>query len=665
MAKKLKIELVVDDKGSVVVKRATDKMSRGFGKADKSVRKVDRSVDKLTSSVKLLRPVVTAAAGAFGMWQIKQVAGNFLAAANAAENYRTRLKVMLGSQAEGNRMFKEMADFAGRVPFEYDKIMASATSLSGVMRGGVDEVKQWMPLIGDLAATTGLTVEETTGQVIRMYSAGAGAADLFRDRGILAMMGFKAGVSYTAEETRKKMMEEWKKAGSQFRGATGELAKTWQGTMSMFGDQWFQFRNLVMDAGVFDVLKEQAQALLSEIERLKEERTLEEWAEGISTALETLISRIETFYNRLKWLYDLYQKIETGMALAAGQVPKEWKELITEEGGTQKPGWKSGRIAIPLPPWAKNQHEMTEIAAKEMKEREKIEKGWLKVKREMGKSATEIDLMCLHAQYEAYKKVAKDKVALEEWWAAEKARIELESTNESIALYKTLFEATGYDEYANKAIEAYDKILDKDEAHWIEILGNADDALIIRMRREADFAQSLCGGLDEIVDAERDTASERIRIAEDLARSRVAIENSATRAIIRSATDLGERSSGGTVGGFGPDWQPVSGSLNVRVPRSSGWLVNEATFGPPYPASRDSYQSGTGPQGLPRTGVFYGHKGEIVKSPAESDTERSGGTGNTYNITIAPHMMTGDRAAAREVAVEIKEALQELDNRWN
>lgn len=36
------------------------------------------------------------------------------------------------------------------------------------------------------------------------------------------------------------------------------------------------------------------------------------------------------------------------------------------------------------------------------------------------------------------------------------------------------------------------------------------------------------------------------------------------------------------------------------------------------------YQHGTGPSGLPYTGVFYGHKGEIVKSPSESRRERAG-----------------------------------------
>ncbi len=65
------------------------------------------------------------------------IAKSFIDAARETENYRTRLKILLGSQKEGNRLFKEMSDYAGRVPFEYNEIMGAATQLSGIMKGGL------------------------------------------------------------------------------------------------------------------------------------------------------------------------------------------------------------------------------------------------------------------------------------------------------------------------------------------------------------------------------------------------------------------------------------------------------------------------------------------------------------------------------------------------
>lgn len=80
--------------------------------------------------------------------------------------------------------------------------------------------------------------------------------------------------------------------------------------------------------------------------------------------------------------------------------------------------------------------------------------------------------------------------------------------------------------------------------------------------------------------------------------------------------------------------------------------------------SVDSHQSGTGPGGLSHTGLFFGHKGEIVKNPAESDAERRGGGGGGVTVHLSPTFMTGDRNAARAVVQEIKRELEMLNVRW-
>lgn len=242
-----------------------DKANKELDQLTNKSARAERATEKLSNSFKSMKSnvlgVKTAIASLITMVTGSLLVKSFLEASKATESYETRLKILLGSQREGAKLFRDMADYATRVPHAYQEVMSSATALAGVMKGGVDEINEWMPMIGDLAVAAGLSLEDTTGQVIRMYSAGAGAADLFREKGVLAMMGFKAGATYSVAETRKRMMEEWTKANSQFRGATDEMAVTWDGIMGMIGDKWFQLRNKVMDSGVFEFMKDQLKAV--------------------------------------------------------------------------------------------------------------------------------------------------------------------------------------------------------------------------------------------------------------------------------------------------------------------------------------------------------------------------------------------------------------------
>jgi hypothetical protein len=220
------------------------------------------------------------------------LAKSFIDAADAAEQYRVRLNVLLGDQEEANKLFESMSEFASGVSFQYEEIMGSATNLAGVLKGGREEIEQYMPMIADLAAASGISIRDTTSQIIRMYSAGAASADMFREKGVLAMLGFQAGVSVSAEETRKRLLAAWEDPASKFRGASTELAKTWSGMLSMIGDAWFQFRNMVMESGVFDYIKAAVQLFLDFIKQLKEEGRLKEWAEEIATAVIGMLEGI-------------------------------------------------------------------------------------------------------------------------------------------------------------------------------------------------------------------------------------------------------------------------------------------------------------------------------------------------------------------------------------
>jgi len=244
-----RLNVIIDPKGA---RTGASEVNRALGSMRSNA---SRALNAMRSGFSKLRSVLfnfkTLIAGIGGGLLIK----SFIDAAATTEQFQVRLQVLLGSMKEGKALFRDMADFASRVPFEFENIMEAATSLAGVLEGGRKEIARYMPLIGDLAAASGLDIKTVTEQVIRMFSAGAGAADLFRERGILAMLGFQSGVSYTAEETKKILIQAWEEPASKFRGATDLLAKTWAGGMSMLKDKWFAFRNDIMEGGLFNYLK--------------------------------------------------------------------------------------------------------------------------------------------------------------------------------------------------------------------------------------------------------------------------------------------------------------------------------------------------------------------------------------------------------------------------
>jgi len=269
--------------------RGINRVCKGFSSAGMGAMKLNQTLDLLSRGFRMASQAGEA------------TIGTFIKAADTSEKYKLTLDTLLGSQAEGARMFKEMSKFAQNVPFEYEKIMDSATALGGVMKGGVDEVNQWMPMISDLAAVSRLSIEQTTGQIVRMYSAGAASADLFREKGITAMLGFLPGVKYSAEETRKLLMKAFEDPQSKFAGASALLAKTWSGMLSMLADRWFIFRNKVMESGLFEGIKDRLQMILDLFAVWAEDGTLDKWAaktaENFKVAINMMIRTIGFFMN--------------------------------------------------------------------------------------------------------------------------------------------------------------------------------------------------------------------------------------------------------------------------------------------------------------------------------------------------------------------------------
>jgi hypothetical protein len=215
-------------------------------------RQFDRGVKSAKGSISSIKTSAGGAGGAFaGLAGKLAIAGTaFLAlkkavdgvgasigAARQIEDIGVVLKNVVGSAEGGALALQQVRDIAQELPFAFEEIAGATPALATVSKD-LNELEENTRLAADIAAVTGLSFQDASGQLQRALSAGAGAADMFREKGVLAMAGFEAGASYSIEETRRKLKE----FGESIDGAANDLNVTLTGALSQAGDRFFNFQ---------------------------------------------------------------------------------------------------------------------------------------------------------------------------------------------------------------------------------------------------------------------------------------------------------------------------------------------------------------------------------------------------------------------------------------
>ena len=214
----------------------------------------------------------------------------FVDVGKTVEDLQVRLKQLFGSTQEGAKAFDVMANFASRVPFSLDEIQAASGNLA-VVAGDADRLSKILEITGNVAAVTGLDFRTTGEQIQRSFAGGIAAADIFREKGVRDMLGFKAGATVTAEDTIKAFERVFGKGG-KFGEATKELSTTFTGTLSMLGDKLFNFKKNVANAQFFDELKKAFGDLDAFLER--NARDIEAIASAIGKTLAFAVKAFAT-----------------------------------------------------------------------------------------------------------------------------------------------------------------------------------------------------------------------------------------------------------------------------------------------------------------------------------------------------------------------------------
>tara|TARA_R100001443_G_scaffold18202_3_gene28994 strand:+ start:2195 stop:4318 length:2124 start_codon:yes stop_codon:yes gene_type:complete len=209
-------------------------------------------------------------------------------AGQLTESLQVRFKLLFNSATEGAKAFKVLNTFAGKVPFSLEAIAAGSGNLA-VIAKDANELAKILEITGNVAAATGLDFRQTAEQIQRAFAGGIAAADVFRERGVRAMLGFEAGAKVSIEDTRKRFFEVFG-SGGQFSTATKEFEKTLEAQVSFVQDAYFRFRQAAAQP-LFEGVKQQLVALVGNFKR--NDTQLKELAKTVGTNLAQAFKNIE------------------------------------------------------------------------------------------------------------------------------------------------------------------------------------------------------------------------------------------------------------------------------------------------------------------------------------------------------------------------------------
>tara|TARA_R100000655_G_scaffold24208_4_gene48631 strand:+ start:2878 stop:4815 length:1938 start_codon:yes stop_codon:yes gene_type:complete len=182
------------------------------------------------------------------------VVRQFVKVGSEVENLGIRFNFLFGNVKEGTKAFDNLINFASKVPFSLEEISTASGNLAVVSKDA-DDLQRILKITGNVASVTGLDFRTTAEQIQRSFAGGIASADIFRERGVRALLGFKAGATVSVEETIKAFEDAFGEDG-RFSKATEVLSTTLTGTISMLSDKLFKFRLETNKAGFFDFVKQ-------------------------------------------------------------------------------------------------------------------------------------------------------------------------------------------------------------------------------------------------------------------------------------------------------------------------------------------------------------------------------------------------------------------------
>jgi len=237
-----------------------DDTDEGFDKAETRTQQFERKMSRSTGGLITGFDKLAIAAGLVGAGTVALGVASSMASANM-EMLRLRLEQVTGSAEEGARAYDFLVSYSARTPFQLPDIIQAAASLEAFGAKAIDTITP----IGDLAVFMGVEIPEAAEAFGRAFSAGAGAADILRERGVLNLIRLQTGIDdltkLTLPEFREAMLDAFTDPEGRIAGGTAKLAETLGGKFSTVKDNVVLLSAAIGDT-LSPMLKELAEGMI-------------------------------------------------------------------------------------------------------------------------------------------------------------------------------------------------------------------------------------------------------------------------------------------------------------------------------------------------------------------------------------------------------------------
>lgn len=285
-------------------------------KFQNTLDRVDSKLQRFTKGVAKYGTILGGALSALFIGNAKNIVET-----NAQfEGFQTALETIEGSATKAKESLDWISNFGKTTPYEVANVTEAFIALKAY---GID------PITDDALRTLGDTASAMNKPLMQAVEAFADAAtgefERLKEFGIRAKSeGENVTFSWTkngealsktvgknSNEIRKFLLETM---GERFSGAMEKQSKTWNGILSNLSDTWVDFKKRVGDNGFFELVKGYLSELITWLNRLDSDGTLDRWAKALSDNLIATAEAIRFVFDRLSthigFLIDNFDSIQ-------------------------------------------------------------------------------------------------------------------------------------------------------------------------------------------------------------------------------------------------------------------------------------------------------------------------------------------------------------------